>query len=278
VLKIFKFQEDLKAYISSLEGRPRVGFVPTMGALHEGHLSLVSESKRKCEITVCSIFVNPTQFNDPADLEKYPRPIGKDIELLELSGCDILYLPAYDDVYKENELINMNFGGLDLRWEGEARPGHFKGMATVVKKLFEAVNPHDVFFGQKDFQQCCIVRKMIRLYKLNIVFHQCPIIREPDGLAMSSRNIRLGSADRKTAAYISKVIFEAADDYQKYEPIQLNKWVIKELSSKGMEVEYAAVVDSANLEPLNLQWMSGAVLLVAVRLGDTRLIDNIMIN
>ncbi len=273
---IFKKQSDLRNWISR-QGKVCIGFVPTMGALHRGHISLIEQSKRECELTVCSIFVNPTQFNDPADLVKYPRPIGYDIELLQQAGCDALYLPEYTDLYETNDLLQTDLGGLDTLWEGEQRPGHFLGMVTVVKKLFDAVQPTHVFFGQKDFQQCSVIRKMMRNFQMQMSFRMCDIIREDDGLAMSSRNIRLSAEERKTASNIYKTLSTATIKKETLSPEMLGQWATKELGNAGMVVEYAAIVDTTDLKPATT-WEWPTVLLVAVKLPSVRLIDNILLS
>ncbi len=277
-MQIFTHKKDLQEYLRKWFSGNTIGFVPTMGALHAGHLSLIEQSKKKCGVTVCSIFVNPTQFNDPADLAKYPRPIEHDIELLEKTGCDILYNPDANDVYDgEPGITPIDLGGLDKVFEGAQRPGHFDGVVSVVKKLFEAVKPTDVFFGQKDYQQTLVIRKMIRQENMPIKFYTCPIVREADGLAMSSRNARLTAEERAQAVNIYKVLKQAALKQGLYTPAQVEEYMHTELAKNNlMEIEYASIVDPTDLKPI-IDWQHGAVILVAVKMPSTRLIDNVIL-
>lgn len=253
-----------------------IGFVPTMGALHEGHLSLIRASREKCSFTVCSIFVNPTQFNDSSDLEKYPRPVSSDIIKLTQAGCDLLFLPTYDEIYEDPRLFDIDLGGLDQVAEGKMRENHFKGVINVCKRLFDIVQPNQVFFGQKDYQQCLVIRKMIRFFNLPIQFNMIPIQREQDGLAMSSRNIRLSEQERKTAAFIPQILMGVQNLVHKY-PGELENFIHAEFSKhKDIILEYAYVADATDLKPAtDKNWP--AVILVACRIGNTRLIDNLII-
>ncbi len=277
-MEIFRHKIDLQAYLNKWFAGNTIGFVPTMGALHAGHLSLIEQSKKKCGVTVCSIFVNPTQFNDPSDLAKYPRPIKNDIKILEEAGCDILYNPDAGDVYDgEPSIIHIDLGGLDKVFEGAQRHGHFDGVVSVVKKLFNIVKPTDVFFGQKDYQQCLVVRKMIRHFNMPIKFYTCPIVREADGLAMSSRNVRLSVEEREQAINIYKTLKAASLKQGLFTPAQIEEYIYTELQKNSLvKIEYAAIVDPTDLKPL-IDWQHGAVILVAITLPSTRLIDNVLL-
>ena len=204
---IFKEIEPLKAFLDNKRGRDlSIGLVPTMGALHPGHLELVKASKKVNSLAVCSIFVNPTQFNNPSDLEKYPRSLDKDIELLNSVGCDVLFFPDKKEMYQKPSTIKFDFGQLDKVLEGEFRPGHFSGVALVVSKLFNIVNPTRAYFGQKDFQQFKIINRLVEELHFNIELICFPTLREADGLAMSSRNLRLTDDQRKTALIFFKSV------------------------------------------------------------------------
>jgi len=254
-----------------------VGFVPTMGALHEGHLSLVRCSKKDCDYTVVSIFVNPTQFNNPEDLKKYPRNEQVDVDLLLKEKCDLVYIPEVKDIYPEKDERVFEFDGLDLVMEGEFRSGHFNGVAQVVSNLFDKVEPHKAFFGIKDFQQVSIVSKMVEKLKLPVEIIACPIVREKNGLAMSSRNERLSTEEREHAAVISKSLFEAVHNKKKRSVQETKEMVIRSINENPyLEVEYFEIVDMKTLMPIN-EWLSeGAqVGCVAVNVGEVRLIDNI---
>lgn len=275
---IFKVGQQLSKYLSSLNNTITIGFVPTMGALHQGHLSLIAESKKKCQLTVCSIYVNPTQFSEISDLDAYPKPIEADIELLEMAGCDILYIPSTEDIYTDSKDFSFDLNGLDSRWEGPLRPGHFNGVLNICKRLFDLVKPSEVFFGQKDLQQCAVIRKLIRHEHSQIIFNQCPIIREKDGLAMSSRNIRLSDQARKQAPAISELMNAALLKVVDIKPEALGVWLTSQLNAiEGISVEYAVVVDTIDLKPA-IDWNWPTALLVTCKVGGVRLLDNILID
>ena len=201
---IFKKQKELKKYLTKLNNS-LIGFVPTMGALHQGHISLIKRSKKSCNITICSIYVNPTQFNNTDDLLKYPRTMKDDIKILQENKCDILYCPEDNDLYKVNEkCIEYRFNGIELYLEGKYRPGHFNGVATVVEKLLNIVNPQMVFFGEKDLQQLMIIKELVKQNNISTKVIGCPIIREKNGLAKSSRNQHLSKNDREYCGIIYK--------------------------------------------------------------------------
>lgn len=252
-----------------------------MGALHSGHISLLERAIRENDIVICSIFVNPTQFNDPSDLEKYPRPINQDIDLLTKAGCNILFLPEVNDIYGDNVEWTHTFGELENIWEGAMRPGHFKGVGQVVYKLFNIVKPTNAYFGQKDFQQTLIIKKLIADFNLNINLHVCPIIRENNGLAMSSRNIRLNS-DEKEA---SGKIFQALDNTKNnISAGETNLEVLKKnaieiiQSMPSIHLEYVDIVNPENLKIVTEVAQNDKLLMIiAVKLGNTRLIDNMYV-
>ena len=256
-----------------------VGFVPTMGALHEGHMSLIERSVNENDVNVCSIFVNPIQFNNKADLEKYPRTPDQDLRLLEKTGCDAVFTPGTEEIYPMGETgnIDFNFGYLDRILEGKFRPGHFKGVATVVKKLFEIIEPHKAYFGKKDYQQLLIISRMVNQFNLPVEVIPCPIVREPDGLAMSSRNMRMTIRERQIAPRIFEVLSEVKEKAGSIPLKNLKEWAVNEISKDPLFlVEYIEIADKRTLHPLQ-NWKSkeNAMVLAAVNLNDIRLIDNI---
>ena len=256
-----------------------IGFVPTMGALHQGHISLINYSKQQTDITVCSIFVNPTQFNNASDLTHYPRTPEADIKLLEDAGCDILYMPEVEDVYPESDNRTFNFGYLDTILEGAKRPGHFNGVGQVVSILLEGVKPDKSYFGSKDYQQVMVVKSLVKQLQLPVEIIACPILREVDGLAMSSRNTRLSLEERKIAALVPQIMKEAIK-IAKEQGIPAAKLVVAESVSKQemMKLEYYEICDAITLESINeLIPNQQAVSLIAVFVGNIRLIDNWMI-
>ena len=258
-----------------------VGFVPTMGALHLGHLSLIEQAISENNKVVCSIFVNPTQFNDPKDLENYPIQIEEDLDLLEKAGCDLVFTPSKTDMYpKGEEVVQFNINGLDNVMEGAHREGHFDGVCTIVSKLFELVQPKNAYFGQKDFQQLIVIRKLNNIQKFNINIVGCPIIREKDGLAMSSRNVLLSSSERKIAAKIYRILLEAKAQFSRSSIQSLKLFVETELNTVSeFSVDYVEIAHAQTLKSLNnLEKNEPAVLCVAVFLGSVRLIDNILLN
>jgi pantoate--beta-alanine ligase len=279
---IFKRVSDLQKHLNSLKIKEsQIGFAPTMGALHKGHTSLISRSKADNHVTVASIFVNPTQFNDKKDLEKYPRTPEKDIELLEEAGCDILFMPDVSEIYPDGMTpsVKFNFGKLDRVLEGTFRPGHFDGMAQVVYRLLDIVKPDHIYMGQKDFQQQAIVSSMISQMKLKTELAMCDIIRESDGLALSSRNVRLTPEDRAISPLIYKILQAAADMVGDYSPAEIQKTCAEKLRNEShFKLEYFEIVDGRTLLPIRLfEDTDFAVAVTAVWLGEVRLIDNMIL-
>jgi len=256
-----------------------IGFVPTMGALHAGHLSLIQQAAKKNDIVVCSIFVNPTQFNNASDLAKYPRTLKKDGQLLETAGCHLLFAPSVDEIYPPglDTEVHFSFKGLDKMMEGRFRPGHFKGMAQVVKRLLDLVQPNDLYMGQKDFQQFTIVAHMIKTLKLPIRLVVCPIMREAHGLAMSSRNERLNADLRSRAAIIYKTLKTAKTKLKTMDVREVEKWALKRMEVPDFKPEYFSIVDGYTLKPVeNPELHDYIVACTAIWAGEVRLIDNMI--
>jgi pantoate--beta-alanine ligase len=256
-----------------------IGFVPTMGALHNGHLNLVKHAILENDIVVCSIFVNPIQFNKAEDLEKYPRTFKKDKDLLDEIACDILFAPEVDEIYPEKVFDKYDFGGLDRVMEGKFRPGHFNGVAVVVRKLFEIVRPDKAYFGKKDFQQLRIIQTLTEKLRLPVEIVACETAREKDGLAMSSRNIRLTKSQRSVAPAIFRILQMVAERAGTMPPRDLEKWATDQLNNyQDIEVEYLQIVNTYDLTPVDY-WDETAAMIVCVaaNIGDVRLIDNLLI-
>lgn len=258
-----------------------IGFVPTMGALHAGHISLIENSLKQSDFTVCSIFVNPTQFNDKADLERYPRMPEKDAAMLEKAGCHMLYMPEVMDIYPETDTRVFDFGHLDKVLEGAHRDGHFNGVGQVVSRLFDIVKPQKAFFGLKDYQQVAIIKKLCEILNYKIEIIACPILREADGLAMSSRNMLLNEEERKAASLIPQLMQEAQTRLNNAEPIEsVKKYVLEKLSHNPIyKPDYFDVCDANTLLPLNSLIIKGpSIILIACFVGKIRLIDNLVMN
>ena len=277
-MKIFTTRKDLKEYLTLLRNDGKsIGFVPTLGALHQGHLSLLAQSQQQTDISVCSIFVNPTQFNDPKDLEKYPRPITSDIEKLKQADCDILFNPEVNEMYAGNEQWHLDLGELEHLLEGEFRPGHYQGVTQVVYKLFDIVEPDVAFFGQKDYQQVLVIQKMIELLHLPVKLVMCPILREADGLAMSSRNIHLSAEERQHALVLSKTLNWLKGNFDIHNMASLTREGEAMINAEpGVELEYFEIANGENLHKAD-ERSSTIVTLVAARVGKTRLIDNVLL-
>ncbi|BEG99167.1 pantoate--beta-alanine ligase [Bacteroides sedimenti] len=277
-MKIIHTISELQSELSVLKTQgKKVGLVPTMGALHEGHASLVKRCVKENDVAVVSVFVNPTQFNDKNDLLKYPRTPEADYKLLEANGCSIVFAPSVEEMYPEPDTRQFNFAPLDSVMEGAFRPGHFNGVAQIVSKLFDAVKPHRAYFGEKDFQQLAIIREMVKQLQFNIEIIGCPIVREEDGLALSSRNARLSAEEREIALKISQTLFKSrtfAADHSVSETIH---FVENEIAAeKGLRLEYFKIVDGDTLQDLK-DWADTdyAVGCITVFCGEVRLIDNI---
>lgn len=278
-MKIISNIAEFKEHIAQVKQNGlTIGFVPTMGALHAGHQSLVEKARIENEYCVVSIFVNPTQFNNITDLAKYPRTLEADTQLLEETGCDLIFAPESKDIYSDNEIsqtFDFDFKGLDKVMEGQFRPGHFNGVVQIVSKLFSLVQPDKSYFGEKDFQQLAIIHLMVKELNLNIEIIDCPIVREASGLAMSSRNERLSPEQRIIAANISKVLFESRNFVPEKSPKETIDWVKAEISLiNGLEVEYFEIANSINLKTAK-SWSEPTVGCIAVFCGEVRLIDNI---
>lgn len=282
-MHIFHQAKDLHAHLQVVQAisQAPIGFIPTMGALHEGHLALIRAAQAQGCYTVCSIFVNPTQFNDPSDLEKYPRTPEKDAELLDKVGCDVIFMPGVDEVYPPgaDHGISLNFGGLDEVMEGYFRPGHFKGVAQVVKRLLDLVQPRIIFMGQKDFQQVAVVRHLIAEKGLHVQLIAVPTVREADGLAMSSRNVRLSVAARAKAPAIYQALLQAQKDSAAGAlPDEISEKAMAFLADQGFRPEYFEVVDAGSLRKVEtFEQANSVVACVATWLENVRLIDNIML-
>lgn len=275
---LFKNIRELTQYLGSpLQSGKSIGFVPTMGALHHGHISLIKSAAEKNEITVCSIFINPTQFNQASDLEKYPKTLANDIMLLEEAGCNILFHPDAEEVYPDGlHAPERSFGKLTNFFEGAFRPGHFDGVAEVVKRLFTIIKPNRAYFGLKDYQQCMVVQALVNEEKLPVELIFCPTIREAGGLAMSSRNIRLNKEQREEALVISQTLFWIKENYHRLSVPDLLSEADSRLS-EVLRVEYIDIVNAETLEPLT-SVKQKAVALFAGWCGEVRLIDNLLLN
>ncbi|MDF3077115.1 MAG: pantoate--beta-alanine ligase [Sphingobacteriaceae bacterium] len=277
-MEILKTRAQLASRLSAFRDADKlIGLVPTMGALHNGHLSLVNEARKHTDIVVCSIFVNPTQFNDPTDLERYPRPIENDIEKLT-PLCDVLFMPEVSEMYASGEQWHIDLGRLEYLLEGRFRPGHYQGVTQIVKKLFDAVQPDKAFFGQKDFQQFKIIDSMVKQLHLPVELVMCPIIRESDGLAMSSRNVHLSPAEHQQALALSKTLLFVQQNFENRSIAELNKSALEMLNrSEGVELDYFQICDADTLDVVNEKTSKHVIALLAARVGNTRLIDNIIL-
>ncbi|WP_460694954.1 pantoate--beta-alanine ligase [Mucilaginibacter puniceus] len=274
----FTTKIQLQQYLAQAQaGGKTIGLVPTMGALHDGHLSLIQLAQQQCDMVVCSIFVNPTQFNDPHDLEKYPRPILDDIKKLEAIGCDVLFEPAVNEIYDDHEQWHLNIGPLEGLLEGKYRPGHYQGVTQVVYKLLTLVKPDIAYFGQKDYQQFLIINQMVKLLNIPVKLQMCPIMRETDGLAMSSRNIHLSANDRKHALVLFKTLNRVSKNFNITQLAQLKSEAENVIKNEpGVELDYFEIADGNTLLPAD-EKSKTIVALVAAKVGDTRLIDNVII-
>ena len=280
-MKIFSKKKDLKdCLLAHRSANKTVGFVPTMGALHSGHLSLIKEAQQKNDIVVVSLFVNPTQFDSAEDLKKYPKTIKNDIELLDSVSCDILFTPSVEEIYENNiSSENFNFDGLEHQMEGKFRKGHFNGVGTVVKTLFKIVAPHKAYFGQKDFQQLQIIKKMVEKHSLKVEVKGCPIFRQPDGLAMSSRNVRLSKKQKAAAPFVYKVLQEVRIKFNTQSVLEITQWVEGQFKNHPtLQLEYFTVADEKSLESIETkEGFKKYRAFIAVFADEIRLIDNLQL-
>ena len=278
-MKIISSKKDLKTCILEYKANKKsIGFVPTMGALHQGHLSLIEKAIKKNDIVVVSIFVNPTQFDNHDDLIKYPKTLENDTKLLTSVSCDILFTPSIKEIYEENVASQkFNFDGLEHQMEGKFRNGHFNGVGTIVKTLFEIIKPNKAYFGQKDFQQLQIIKKLVKKYHLNVKIKGCAIFREKDGLAMSSRNSRLTETHRNAAPFIYKTLKKARKKFGTKNATSLIQWVENQFKKHPLfELEYFTIADEKTLETIkNKEPNKKYRAFIAVFAGEIRLIDNI---
>ncbi|WP_395056943.1 pantoate--beta-alanine ligase [Flavobacterium sp.] len=279
-MTVFDKQKEVKAYLKPfLQDKKKIGFVPTMGALHEGHLSLMNESLKNNDYTIVSIFVNPTQFNNPDDLKKYPRTLENDVAKIKtLNSQIIIYAPSVEDIYEgETASKSFDYDGLEFQMEGKHRPGHFDGVGTIVKKLFEIVNPTNAYFGEKDFQQLAIVRKLVHKNNMAVNIVGCKIFREENKLAMSSRNERLSADERAKATIIYKTLTEAKKLFGTKTANEVTNWVVKKFKNQSLfELEYFEIADEQTLltckrKSKNKNYRA----FIAVFVNNIRLIDNI---
>lgn len=280
-MKIFKQISPLKAHLEAarLSGKS-IGLVPTMGALHKGHLSLVQASQAQNQITVCSIFVNPAQFNNPSDLLKYPRTIEKDTEMLKEVRCDVLFCPETEEMYPHQSMIKLDFDPLDKVMEGKFRPGHFSGVGLVVSKLFNIVEPDHAYFGQKDWQQFAIINQMVQDLSFDIALHSIPTLREPDGLALSSRNQRLTNEQRPHATVFYRALILAKHKLLEGEKPEAVQAAVKKMveNEPGVTFEYFELADSTNLNSIkNVEASNRPIMCIAGYVGEVRLIDNMFV-
>jgi len=279
---VFKTIKTLQTYLNSQKGSGKsIGFVPTMGALHQGHISLILKSKAENDLTICSIFVNPTQFNNPSDLEKYPRNVSADMKLLAAVKCDVLFMPSVLEMYPNGQTKNTeDYGEITRILEGEKRPGHFDGVITIVSRLFEIIAPHETFFGQKDYQQCLLVQELINRHFPKITFNIEATVRQKNGLALSSRNARLSEAQHKEALAISKSLFYIKENWGNDTIENLIAAAEKIIETqKSLKIEYFKICNRTHLAALSghSKNYKEAVILTAVFCGDIRLIDNLIV-
>lgn len=279
MVEVFKSIKEVKNTVAILKNLDKtIGFIPTMGALHAGHISLVTKASTENDVVIVSIFVNPTQFNDKTDLKNYPRTPEKDIKLLQEAGAHYVFMPSENEIYPEPDTRQFDFGLLDKVMEGKHRPGHFNGVAQIVSKLFDIVTPTRAYFGQKDYQQLAIIRKMVKMLNYNIDIVSCPIVREPDGLAMSSRNLLLDPEKRVSAPLIAKTLIEARNKMTTKDVEEMINWVELTINSNPhLEVEYFELSNAETLEPIRT-WTDAEHIVgcIAVKAGQIRLIDNII--
>ena len=277
-MKTFHKVSDLRQELAQLDARG-IGFVPTMGALHAGHRSLVEKARKECQTVVVSVFVNPTQFNDKNDLKHYPRTPEADAAVLEAAGADYVLMPSVEEIYPEPDTRQFDFGEVDKVMEGATRPGHFNGVAQVVSRLFDIVSPAKAYFGEKDFQQIAVIKAMVRQLGLKVEIVECPIIRDEDGLALSSRNTLLTPEHRAAAPHIYEVLSQCAAKAEELSPAELTAWVVAEVEKNPLlKVIYFQAVDALSMQQVASWEQSPRIQgCIAVQAGDIRLIDNVKI-
>ncbi len=278
LMEIFNTIIETQSYLQILKkSNKSIGFVPTMGALHQGHLALVRQAKAENKVVVVSIFVNPIQFNNKEDLLKYPRTFETDAAMLKAIGCDVIFYPDEAQMYPEPDTTVYDFGQLDKVMEGKFRAGHFNGVAIVVKKLLDIVQPNKAYFGEKDYQQLQIIKALVKQKNIKVEIVSCAIVRENDGLAMSSRNMRLTPEERKAAPFIYQTLLQAKEKSSQINPTELTQWVIKQIKTNSLfTLEYFEIADASTLLPIsNWKDCEHAIGCIAVFLGNVRLIDNI---
>lgn len=279
-MKVCSTVKSLRKSLEPLRGKFSIGFVPTMGALHAGHISLIEQAKSATDITVASIFVNPTQFNNREDLALYPRTLEADLRKLEEAGCDYVFTPSTDEMYPQSSEVTLKLGSIANELEGKFRPGHFDGVGLVVSKLFNIVQPQKAFFGQKDLQQYFVIQKLISEFNFPVHLFMVPTKREPGGLAMSSRNERLASSDRQEACLLYQALQKAQQLLLQEHSIEQAKKEVKELiaSSGRLQLEYFEVVSTADFKPLKkVENKQSTALCIAAEIGGVRLIDNLLL-
>jgi pantoate--beta-alanine ligase len=279
-MEIFKQIAPLKAFIEGIKRHGKsIGLVPTMGALHSGHLSLIQASKSQNPLTIASIYVNPTQFNNPDDLKKYPKTLEQDLLMLDEAGCDAVFCPDDLEMYRQSPLMKVDFGAMDKVMEGKFRPGHFSGVAIVVSKLFNIIQPDIAYFGQKDWQQFAIIRQLVEELKFNLTLQSVPIVREPDGLAMSSRNLRLNKIQRAHARIYFQALSWAKEELRRGIDLQHVKQGVRDMvdQTPEMRLEYIELADMRNLNILENNNDNNGILCIAGFAGDVRLIDNMFL-
>ncbi len=279
---LFKRSEDLRQWVLEQKNTGQItGFVPTMGALHEGHIELIKACRSMVDQTICSIFVNPAQFNDPKDFEKYPVSIEKDTKMLHEAGTDVLFLPSVEEIYPQGKtgLETYDLGPLETLLEGRYRPGHFQGVAQVMSRLLKLVQPDHLFMGQKDFQQCLVVQRLIEIMHLPVQFHTVPTVREADGLAQSSRNRRLTTEQRKNAVAISQALIDIRGKLASGDAPELLRQAQEKLDAAHFKTDYISIARASDLQPIpDWNGKEKAVALIAAFQGDVRLIDNMLLN
>ncbi|AEA42893.1 pantoate--beta-alanine ligase [Fluviicola taffensis] len=276
-MDILNTVEELKQALNSARNEGKsIGFVPTMGALHQGHMDLVSRASVECDIVVASVFVNPTQFNNTSDLELYPRTPEADSELLKKFGCDIAFFPSVAEIYPENSIYpQVDLGSLDQVMEGKFRPGHFNGVVQVVWRLFDIVQPQKAFFGLKDFQQVAVIQRMVEVLDLPVQIVPCETLRTEKGLAMSSRNKRLSEGQKEEALIIYKTLSQAKEDALTLSPAQTLINALSNFETGSLKLEYLNIIHPKTLEDLTTEWVPGATMCIACFCGEVRLIDNL---